>query len=73
MGTFTCCCDRVYLCPSTSQMECPLHGGPDPCCNSANCPGRVIGRVEAALKLIAPEHITPLGARMVRKAMGTVG
>lgn len=54
-------------------MECPLHGGPDPCCNSANCPGRVIGRVEAALKLIAPEHITPLGARMVRKAMGTVG
>lgn len=73
MGTTPdCCCDRVYLCPTTGEMECPLHGGFDICCNDVNCPGRVIGRTEAALKLIGSEHITPMGARIIRKALGTV-
>lgn len=66
------CCERTYLCPTSGETECPLHGGFDVCCNSSNCPGRAIGRVEAALRLIAPEHITPMGARIVRKALGTV-
>lgn len=68
----SCCCDRVYMCPTSGEFECPLHGGFDVCCDHPNCPGTAIGRAEAALKLIAPDHITPMGARIVRLALGTV-
>lgn len=35
----TRCCMRVYICPSSGEDECPVHGGFDVCCDDPTCPG----------------------------------
>lgn len=33
------CCDQAYVCPTSGELECAVHGGFDRCCDDPECPG----------------------------------
>lgn len=33
------CCDQMYVCPTSGEEECTVHGGFDRCCDNPDCPG----------------------------------
>lgn len=38
------CCERSYICPTSGESECTVHGGFDNCCDHPDCPGNREGK-----------------------------